>query len=206
MGYGDDGDRSRSDALLRKSTTSPSEARRSPNGEPLVTLHQAVRLRHVGSRCPPRSSGAHAVTSQPADRVCHADVQLHAEEPARSPSGASGCSVVAYFALTLRVRRSQGSLDPLLATIRSMPCGHYAHPAVVLKSYCSGALIAHEYSPRPFSAIVALDLGRPPDSGVWCFPNPAWPCGRGSESLKRAHRLCSLVEEAIPMKRASPRP
>ena len=49
-------------------------------------------------------------------------------------------------------------------------CGHYAHPAVVLKSYCSGAL-AHEYAHALQHYLV--DLGRSPYTGSG-FPSPAW--------------------------------
>ena len=77
-------------------------------------------------------------------------------------------AVVAYFARRfgfgipgLTVRFGDDSIDA---------CGHYAHPAVVLKSYCSGAL-AHEYAHALQRYLV--DLGRPPDTGLG-FPNPAW--------------------------------
>ena len=76
--------------------------------------------------------------------------------------------VVAYFARRfgfgipgLTVRFGDDTIDA---------CGHYAHPAVVLKSYCSGAL-AHEYAHALQRYLV--DLGRSPYTGSG-FPNPAW--------------------------------
>ena len=77
-------------------------------------------------------------------------------------------AVVAYFARRfgfgipgLTVRFGDDSIDA---------CGHYAHPAVVLKSYCSGAL-AHEYAHALQRYLV--DLGRSPYTGSG-FPSPAW--------------------------------
>ena len=76
--------------------------------------------------------------------------------------------VVTYFARRfgfgipgLTVRFGDDSIDA---------CGHYAHPAVVLKSYCSGAL-AHEYAHALQHYLV--DLGRSPYTGSG-FPSPAW--------------------------------